>query len=252
MRKYRALLFLTILVNLSSCKIFYPNFILRENRDNYYFEIKEKQEEGLLINPGDRINFILKARDGYELVDVLETGQLNLTTNSGSGAISYLVREDGNVEFPLLGDVKAQGMTRKQLEDLLEKKYSNVYNDPFIVLNVINRKAYVFMGLSGASVVTLPSERTTLIELLATVGGIPKGAKSNKIRIIRGDYQHPSVKKIDLSTIDGLKDADFVIQPNDLVVVDPTTKVVPAILTEITPVLSLVTTVLTFYLIFKK
>ena len=248
MRKYRPLLFFILMLNLSSCKIFYPNWMLRENRENYYFEIAKQQSDLQLIAVGDRLSFVLKARDGYELVDVLEASQSTIAT---AQAITYLVREDGNCEFPLLGDMKVTGYTRKQLEDLLEKKYSNLYNDPFIILTVTNRRAFVFMGVGGGSVVTLTNENTKLIELLAMVGGIHENAKASKIRIIRGDYKHPNIKKIDLSTIEGLKDCDFVIQPNDLIIVDPTTKVVPAILGEIAPILSLLSTVLTLYLVFK-
>jgi polysaccharide biosynthesis/export protein len=248
MHRYRPLLFFILLLNLSSCKVFYPNWMLRENRENYYFEIAKQQSELQLISIGDKLNFIMKARDGYELVDVLEA---NNSALAAAQVITYLVREDGNCEFPLLGDIKVTGYTRKQLEDLLEKKYSNLYNDPFIILNVSNRRAFVFMGVGGGSVVQLPNENTKLIELLALVGGIPAGAKSSKIRIIRGDYRHPNIKKIDLSTIEGLKDCDFVIQPDDLIVVDPTTKVAPAILNEIAPFLSLFSTILTIYLVIK-
>ena len=249
MRNYRGLLAIILIFSLSSCKVFYPNWMLRENRTDVYIEIAKQQAAAELITPGDRMNFILKSRDGYELVDVLEGSQSIIL---GQNAVTYLVREDGNVDLPLLGDIKVVGMTRKQLEDLLEKKYSNIYNDPFVVLTIINHHAFVFMGRAAATVVPLPGENTKLIEVLAMVGGIHEGAKSNKIRIIRGSYEHPQVKHIDLSTIEGLRDAEFIVQPNDLIIVDPTTKVVPAILQEVTPFLSLITTVLTFYLIFRK
>jgi polysaccharide export outer membrane protein len=249
MPQLRLLVLFLLLSCLSSCKLLYPNFLLRENKDHVYFEIKEQQAQAQLIVPGDRISFVLKARNGIDLIDVI----------SGGGAVSlqgniasYLVKEDGNVELPVLGDVKVQGLTIKQLEDLMEQRYSGMYNDPFVIVQIVSRRAYVFMGVGEAQVVPLDRDNIKVIELLATVGGIPATSKSNRIRIIRGDYDHPSIKRIDLSTIEGLKDADFIIQPNDLIIVDPAIKVAPAILTEITPWLSLITTGLTLYLIFKK
>jgi polysaccharide export outer membrane protein len=215
-----------------------------------YFEIKEQQQAAQLIVPGDRISFILKSRDGIDLVDVISGG--GTVAGFQANSTTYLVRDDGNVELPVLHDVKVQGLTIKQLEDVLEQKYAALYNDPFVLVHITSRRAYVFMGVGEAQEVELDRDNIKVIELLAKVGGIPPSSKSNKIRVIRGDYEHPSIKRIDLSTIEGLKDADFIIQPNDLIIIDPAVKIAPAILSEITPWLSLLTTGLTLYLIFNK
>ncbi|MDX2003523.1 MAG: polysaccharide biosynthesis/export family protein [Chitinophagales bacterium] len=254
MFKLRNWLLVLIIINFSSCKLFYPNFILRDNGAVKYLELRESQKEAQLIVPGDRLSFILKARDGFELIDILHAGGGAGAGGMGQGGVAfgYLVRQDGMVELPLLGDLKVVGMARKELEDLLEQKYSSMFNDPFVILQIINRQVYLFTGLNGAQAVALPRDNIKLIELLAMAGGIPPNAKSHKIKIIRGDYANPSIKKIDLSTIEGLKDAGFIVQPNDLIIIDPTTKVAPAILTEITPFLTLITTAFTFYILFKR
>lgn len=250
----RLLVFLLAITTLSSCKLLFPNYLFRENKDIVSFDMDSLQAQALTLMPNDQISFKLATRDGYEFVDILRTngGGQNQLQGQQTAAITYLVRPDGNVEFPLIGEVNVLGLTRLDLENLLEQKYSTIYNDPFIVLSVTNRRVFVFMGLDGAKVIPLPRENTTLMEVIALAGGITKGAKSHKIRVIRGDLDAPSIKKVDLSTIDGLKDANFLIQPNDMVVVEPTTKIVPAVLGEITPVLTLITTLLTFYLLIRS
>lgn len=254
MSKFRYLLLLVAIVQLSSCKLFFPNYLFRDNGNLAYFELSDSiQEQAQTIMPGDVINFTLTTRDGYELVDNIATGTGGLQMqNRGGGFAQYVVRPDGMVEFPIVGEVSIRGMTRLDLEEHLESLYSNIYNDPFILLEVTNRRVFVFVGLGGAQVVSLPTENTTLVEVIALAGGIQAGAKSHKIRVIRGDMDAPSIKKVDFSTIDGLKDADFIIQPNDLIVIEPTTRVAPAILREVTPVLTLITTVLTFYLLIRR
>lgn len=248
------LLFLALfLATLSSCKLFYPNYMFRDNKSIVYYEFADSMmNTAQTIMPGDIITFNLATRDGYELVDVVSNtnGANNRIINTGS--VQYVVRTDGVVEFPLVGEINVEGMTRLDLENLLEEKYASVYNDPFILLNVTNRRAWVFMGLGGAKVVSLPNENTTLIQVIALSGGIPAGAKSHRIRVIRGDLDAPSIKKVDLSTIAGLKDADMIIQPNDLIVVEPRTPVAPAILKELTPIISLIASITTLYVLVRR
>lgn len=248
----RLLVLVVVLSTLSSCKLFFPNYLFRENRDIVSFNMDSVKLQAQTIMPGDHIGFKLATRDGYEFVDVVTSGGQGQAGRTQIQQISYIVRPDGTVEFPLVGVINVLGLTRLDLENKLEERYSTIYNDPFIVLSVTNRRVFVFMGLDGAQVIPLPRENTTLIEVIALAGGISKNAKSHKIRVIRGDLDAPTIKKVDLSTIDGLKDANFLVQPNDMVVVEPTTKIVPAVLGELTPVLTLITTLLTFYLLIRR
>lgn len=242
----KGILLCSFLLLFSSCKVFYPNYLLRDTKDFYYYELQEVENQKQVILPDDELSFNLYTRDGFNLVDVLkgEIGGLE-----GGGEITYLVKEDGYVELPLLGELYAKGMTRLELEKLLEKKYSTWYNDPYIQLKVTNHRAYVFMGVGSAKVLSLPSENTKLIEVLAMMGGISADSKSNKIKIIRGDFDSPTIKKIDLSTIGGLKDADFIVLPNDLIIVDPKLRPGQAVVREINYFLTLVTTISTIYLL---
>jgi polysaccharide export outer membrane protein len=136
--------------------------------------------------------------------------------------------------------------------NLLEEKYSVIYKEPFILLNVTNRRAFVFIGRGNAQVIALPTENTTLIEVIALAGGLTGDSKSHKVRVIRGNYDNPMIKKVNLSTISGLKDADMIIQPYDLIVVEPTTEIAPQLLRQITPILTLATTLTTIILLVRR
>lgn len=237
--------FIALLLLFNSCKILYPNYLLRDTKDFYYFELKEVEYQKQVILPDDRIAFQLYTQEGFNLVDVIGSS----ATGMAGGGRSYLVKEDGYVELPLLGEVFVKGMTRLEFEQFLEKKYSAWYNEPFIQLEVTNHRAYLFMGIGSASVVSLPSENTKLIEVLANIGGIANDSKSYKIKIIRGDYDKPTIKRIDLSTIAGLKEADFIILPNDLIIVDPKLRPAQRAISELTYLFTIISTVTTVYLL---
>lgn len=238
--------FVLMVMLFSSCRLLYPNYLLRETKDFYYFELKEVEYKKQELMPDDQIAFDLYTRDGFSLIDIVEGESIGL---SGQARAKYIVKEDGYVELPLLGEVYVKGMTRLELESFLERKYATWYNDPFVQLTVTNRRAYVFMGIGSAKVLPLPYENTTLIEVLAMMGGINADSKSSKIKIIRGDYDQPTIKKVDLSTIAGLKDADFVILPDDLIIVDPKLRPAQATIQQLTYLLTILSTISTVYLL---
>jgi polysaccharide export outer membrane protein len=84
---------------------------------------------------------------------------------------------------------------------------------------------------------------------LALAGGIQDG-KAYKIKLIRGDLKNPTIYQIDLSTVDGLKQADLVLQANDIIYVEPA-KVLTQFMKEFSPYLSLANTILLIFQLFK-
>lgn len=239
----------------SSCQVLFPNYLLRDDKKYSYTELVDTSVNAQTLMPGDVVTFQLGTRDGYGFIDVFE--RVGISGGGGAGQsqgtrVNYPVRPDGIADFPLIGELNVLGMTRIQLQELLEEKYSVIYKDPFIVLTVTNRRAFVFIGRGNAHVIYLPTENTTLIEVIALAGGLTNDSKAHKVRVIRGDYNNPMIKRVNLSTISGLKDAGMIIQPYDLIVVQPTTQIAPELLRQITPVLSLATTLATIILLVRR
>jgi polysaccharide export outer membrane protein len=249
----KLLLLIVPLLTLSSCKYFFPNYLFRETKDFYYYEMTDLKQQEHVVMHGDFITFNVTPQKGLMLIDMASgEGGGQMQRMMQGGMAQYFVRDDGTVDLPILGDVVIGGMKRLEVEKMLKEKYASIFVDPFLIITVSNRRAFVFAGLGRAQVVPLPRENTNLAELLALSGGITENAKSNKIRVIRGDYENPTIKKVDLSTINGLKDAGMIIQANDLVVIEPVTRAAPALLRELTPYLGLITTALTLVLLFRR
>ena len=238
---------------LSSCKVLFPSYLFRDNQNfSYTAFIDSLKHQETVVSEGDMITFRLYLRNGHQLLDMFGSQIEGGTRLTKEISEEYLVRNDGYVEFPILGRIYVRGLTKFELADLLEQKFSYIYNEPYILLDVINRRVFVFMGLDKASVIKLPNENTNLLETIAIAGGISSGAKSSKVKLIRGDYENPTIKKIDLSTIDGLRDANIIMQPNDVLIFSPVIRVIPVVLRELTPILSLFTTIFTLFILFKR
>jgi polysaccharide export outer membrane protein len=148
--------------------------------------------------------------------------------------------------------VKIEGQTVREAEKMLETQFATFYNKPFVLLTVINRRVMVFPGAGGAGrVVNIENENTNLIEALALAGGISSTGKAWKVRLIRGDLRNPKVMLIDLSTIEGLKQSNLLLQANDIIYVEPVPRVSQEVLQQITPFVGIITSLALLYNISK-
>jgi polysaccharide export outer membrane protein len=235
---------------LSGCRAFYPNLMFKSDEAERKARKKQPKTETdslnkpYIISRGDKIELFLFSNRGYKLVDVTSEGQRSGQAQRRN-QIEYLVQRNGYVKVPIIDSAKITGLSIQQAEQKLEKKYRKYINDPFVILNVTNRRVFVFIGGERGQVVPINNENTTLVEVLAQAGGIPDRAKAYRIKIIRGNLNDPIIKYIDLSTIKGMKQADLSVQANDIVYVEPVIRVAPQLLKEIGPWVQLITSVAT-------
>jgi polysaccharide export outer membrane protein len=235
---------------LSGCKVFNASIMLQAPKDYAYDKIPDSTSKEFAIRPDDELSFLLFSNDGFRIVDITQSGGANMmaTTNQ---SVTYRVEHDGTVKIPLLGRTKVADLTLRQAEMMLEEKYAAFFIKPFIILNIINRRVMVFPGSEGAAkMVNLTDNNTNIIQVLAMSGGIADRGKAHRIKLIRGDLKNPKVYLFDLSNIEGMKKADFVVQTNDIIYVEPLPRYARGVVAEIGPYLSLITTtVLTLTLI---
>lgn len=108
-------------------------------------------------------------------------------------------------------------------------------------LCVVNKRVIVFPGSGGDSkVVILKNNNTTLLEVLALAGGITERGRASKIKLMRGDEGNKKVYLIDLSTIEGLRYTDLVIQNGDYLYIEPVPELGKEVFKEIAPLVSII------------
>ncbi len=206
-------------------------------QDNDYIEVEVYTNEGeLIIDPNNEIR-----RE-------LNSGNSNQQLGRQQERPRFLIREGGQVKLPLIGDVALSGLTLNEADSLLEKEYSAYYEDAFVITRYVNKRVVV-LGSTGGKVIPLQNENTNLIEVIALAGGVGLQSRVNKIRLIRGDLQDPEVRIINLSTIEGMQEANLKVLPNDIIYVEPVQRITSEAVRDISPILSLITSTLTLILL---
>lgn len=192
------------------------------------------------ISPDDKITFAMSTNEGTQIIERMSG--MNVGNNFANTEIEYLVRRNGKVELPVIGEIYVEGLTIEELEDTLEIEFSKEYKRPFVQARVTNQRVIVFPGNgSDAVVVPLENANTTLMEALAKAGGITDRGKSNRIKLMRIENGVRTVYGIDLSTMKGLRHVDMIIQANDYIYVEPTPELAKEIAQDVVPIVSLLT-----------
>jgi polysaccharide export outer membrane protein len=99
-----------------------------------------------------------------------------------------LVRPDGKITFPHIGDVQASGLTPERLGSQIKQALSDIINDPdvTVAVNQVNSKKYYITGEAGRTGAFPLVVPTTVLEALSNAGGFREFANKKRITILRG------------------------------------------------------------------
>jgi polysaccharide export outer membrane protein len=156
-----------------------------------------------------------------------EASSIFNTPNEGNGdetgLSGYLVDEEGNIQFPVLKSIKAAGLTKQQLrtyitKSLLDKK---LLVDPIVSIRFQNFRVTVLGEVARPTVVSVPSEKISLLEALGFAGDLTIYAKRDNVLVIREENGKKIIKRINLNTNELFGSPYYYLKTNDIVYVEP-------------------------------
>ena len=198
----------------------------------YFQDISDRELQPLLneyeatIKKDDRLAIVVSGSDKT----VTAPYNLTLTELSGAGGssynpeqstLSYLVDADGNIEFPILGTLHVEGMTRNELVRFLTDEIGKDVKDPIVYVSFKNFKITVLGEVRNPGTYTIDSEKISVLQALGRAGDLNLTAKREGILLIRevdGIQQHYT---LDLRNSDILESPYFYMQQNDVLYVPP-------------------------------
>lgn len=205
-----------------SCASYKQNIMFKPS-EGYQPEVFKKEanttEKNYVIQKNDYLNLQIFSNNGERLIDPNPdmTGQTPQGKDQQKeDQVNYLVDLNGIVKLPLVGEMKLEGLTLRQAEELVQKEYSKFFKDSFVIFKYVNKRVIV-LGAPGGQVIPLVNQNVRVAEVLAMAKGVNNDGKAGNIRLIRGDH----VYQIDFSTIKGFSEGNMVVEPGDIIYVEP-------------------------------
>lgn len=187
------------------------------------------QERGVTAKPSDELSIIVTSKDP-ELAAVFNLPLV--TTIAGRGnqnaynqqVATYTVDNKGNIEFPLVGTVHVEGLSREEIADKIKHELvaRSLISDPVLSINFVNH----FFSVTGEVVkpgrFPFDRDQMTIIDALAQAGDLTIFGNRKNVKVIRVDAGKQHSYIIDLTNAEKMtKSPAYFIQQNDMIYVSP-------------------------------
>ncbi len=220
----------------------------------------------LTIRPDDKLTIIVNCKEP-ELAQPFNMmlqqkaflgGQSTVSLSYGSGSPQvFYVDPNGDIQYPTIGKLHVQGMTRYQLQDYIQDylKTNGYITDPIVNVEFYNAKYSIIGDVNRSGMFTMSSDRVSLLDALAQAGDLTVFGE-REIRLIREKDGKQHVVTIDLKDPEIMKSEYYFLQQNDVIYVEPnhskaSNREVSSLYTFGISIVSLALTIVTFARSFK-
>ena len=132
-----------------------------------------------------------------------------------------VVRPDGIITVPVIGDIHVAGLTTLQVQDILTEKLKSVVTEPqvtVIVRDIRSRKVYL-VGKVGRPGGVMLTGHETVLQVLADAGGPSQFAKSQKMYVLRTVGTHQKRIPFNYKKVLSGAEPDLELDVGDVIVV---------------------------------
>lgn len=186
-------------------------------------EAESKTKYEVRLQKDDLLSIIVSA-ENPEVTYPFNTPQIqvNYSVDGSQGSIkTYLIDKEGYIDFPVLGKVKLDNLTRLEANEKLTELVSKHIKNPSINLKILNYKVSVLGEVNKPGSFPIQSDRITLLEALSMAGDLTIYGKRDNLLIIREVNGKKNYTRIDITKSDFLESPYYYLSQNDVIIVEP-------------------------------
>ena len=188
-----------------------------ENQKNYDASLRYE----IKLQPDDLLSIVVSAENPEITIPFnLPVIQGNVTVNTQTGR-TFLIDNDGYIEYPVLGKIKLGGFTRTEATAKLKEMVGNYIANPSITVRILNYKISVLGEVSKPGSYIIDGERISILEALSLAGDLTLYGKRKNILLIHDDEGRKTYTRIDLTDASLLNSPNYYLEQNDIIIVEP-------------------------------
>ena len=229
MKNCLLIFFIGYVLLLSSCaskKVVYVQDMLV---DTAYNAIKAP---ALRIQKSDRLSIVVSAKipelavpfnQGIGTYQVNEQGNVSNNPSTTPDVKGYLVDDNGEIEFPILGTLQVSDLTFEQVQNLVKSRLidEKLINKPTVKVELLNLKINMMGEVNSVGVLEVPDGRITLLQAITMAGGLTVNAAPDRISVIREENGVRRKVFNNIQSRDIFNSPTYYLQQNDMVYVEP-------------------------------
>ncbi len=196
------------------------------------------------IQPDDALFILVKSLD-QETADPFNlfpsTNINNITNSSNPTLTGYLVDQEGNIDFPILGRFNISGFTIDEAKEIIIEKLKPYILTPVVTIRFMNFRFTVLGEVNSPRTISVQGERITILEALGQAGDLTPYSNRENILVIREQGNKREFGYLNIHSPDIFKSPYFYLKQNDIVYVEPIPAVTATVrdpISEILPIIS--------------
>ncbi|MBQ0788399.1 MAG: polysaccharide biosynthesis/export family protein, partial [Oceanihabitans sp.] len=175
----------------------------------------------VVYKTNDKISIIVSSLDPeaarpFNLPTISE-GQSAIVTQGSTKMQTYLVDKFGNIEFPVLGQIKIGGLGRTEATELLKERLKEYLKNPIINIRLINFTVTVLGEVRNPGTFVLEDEKISLSEALGYAGDLTIYGRRDNVLLIRDNNGKKQYAKFDLTSISVLNNQSYYLAQDDVI-----------------------------------
>lgn len=199
-------------------------------------QVKIVAPQQVILRPADQISILVSTRDAslssmFSLYSNYRIGEAN-TGSGGTGYgnhSEYTIGIDGCIDFPVLGRIKAAGMTREQLQESIKNEIisQNLVKELVVTVEYRNLNVTLIGATGHVGRIKIDRDQFTLLDAISQAGDLTITGQRENVRVIReiADDQRISYE-VNLCSAEELYNSPvYYLQQNDVIYVEPNNKV---------------------------
>ncbi len=175
------------------------------------------------LQPNDEISISVSSKDQTLAAIFNKERARQGTTSSSQNGLNYAIDTDGNIDFPILGEIKAEGKSRSELEKEIKGKIisSNMVKDPVVTVDYENLSFSAIGEVAKPGNYEIKKEQTNIFEALSMAGDLSIYGLRDRVFVTRNVDGKLITYNVDLKSTDVYNSPAFYIQQNDVIYVEP-------------------------------
>lgn len=229
MRKTIFLLFLAATAFMTSC-VSNKEMIYLQGADSLYsksvginrnFQLLIQSDDQLAISISSRDKALLDQYNNYILVGSGNSQSGSSQSMSTAGVCYFYVYQDGCIDFPIVGKIKAAGLTPEQLSAQIQSRLQRDVKDVQVNTKIMSFKITVLGDVRTPGTQSYTGQRLTLLEALGRAGDLNNSAIRTNVLVLREENGKRITYKVDLTDPKSVFNSPaYYMQQNDLVIVE--------------------------------
>ena len=138
---------------------------------------------------------------------------------------TYLVDNEGKINFPIVGELHVGGLTKSEAENMIRAKimsYMSEAENPIVTVRMTGYQISVIGEVSRPGTFTVSREKITVLEALAQAGDLTIYGVRNNVQLIREDSEgRKSIHFLNLNDANLINSPYYYMQQNDVLYVTP-------------------------------